>query len=69
MTYIQIVNAVLKRLRENSVDTVEFDEYSSLIGAFVNDAKSQIESAHSWSALRSTISINTFSVTSEYSVT
>jgi hypothetical protein len=69
MTYLQIVNAVLKRLRENSVDTVEFDEYSSLIGAFVNDAKAQIENAHSWSALRSTISINTAPGTSEYSIT
>lgn len=69
MTYLQIVNAVLKRLRENQVDTVEFDEYSSLVGALVNDAKSQIEGSHSWSSLRSTKSINTAQGTSEYSVT
>ena len=69
MTYLQIVNAVLKRLREDAVDTVEFDDYSSLIGAFVNDAKSQIENSHSWSALRSTKLINTTPGTSEYSVT
>tara|TARA_R110000868_G_scaffold207972_8_gene457127 strand:- start:5 stop:652 length:648 start_codon:yes stop_codon:yes gene_type:complete len=69
MTYLQIVNAVLKRLRENQVDTVDFDEYSALVGAFVNDAKSQIEDSHTWSALRSTILINTVSGTSEYSIT
>lgn len=69
MTYLQIVNAVLKRLRENQVDTVDFDEYSSLVGALVNDAKSQIEGSHSWSALRSTKLISTVSGTSEYSVT
>lgn len=69
MTYLQIVNSVLKRLREDAVDTVEFNDYSSLIGAFVNDAKSQIEKSHSWSALRSTKLINTTSGISEYSVT
>lgn len=69
MTYLQIVNSVLTRLRENQVDTVNFDEYSSLIGAFVNDAKAQIENSHSWSSLRSTKLLNTVSATSEYSVT
>jgi hypothetical protein len=69
MTYLQIVNSVLKRLRENSVDTVEFTEYSTLLGAFVNDAKAQIENSHSWSALRSTKLLNTVAGTSEYSVT
>jgi len=69
MTYLQIVNAVLKRLRENQVDTVDFDEYSSLVGALVNDAKSQIEGSHSWSSLRSTKEINTVDGTSEYSIT
>jgi hypothetical protein len=69
MTYLQIVNSVLKRLRENSVDTVEFTEYSTLLGAFVNDAKAQIENSHSWSALRSTKTLNTVAGTSEYSVT
>ncbi len=69
MTYLEIVNQVLKRLRVDAVDTVDFDDYSSLVGAFVNDAKSQIENSHSWSALRSTKLINTTQGTSEYSVT
>lgn len=69
MTYLQIVNAVLKRMRENSVTTVSETDYSSLIGALVNDAKSQIEGSHSWSALRSTVTLSTVNGTSEYSVT
>jgi hypothetical protein len=39
------------------------------LGAFVNDAKAQIENSHSWSALRSTKTLNTVAGTSEYSVT
>ena len=39
MTYLQLVNSVLRRLRENEVDTVAETSYSALIGDFVNDAK------------------------------
>ena len=39
MTYLQLVNSVLRRLRENEVDTVPETSYSVLIGDFVNDAK------------------------------
>lgn len=69
MTYLEIINGVLKRLREESVDTANATDYSSLIGAFVNDAKRQVEQSHQWSALRTTVSINTSNGTNEYSVT
>ena len=69
MTYLQLINGVLKRLRENQVDTADANEYSTLIGALVNDAKSQIESSHAWSALRTTITFSTVDGTSEYSLT
>jgi hypothetical protein len=39
MTYVQLVNSVLRRLRENEVTTVQSDNYSKLIGDLVNDAK------------------------------
>ena len=39
MTYLQLVNSVLRRLRENEVDSVNQNNYSKLIGEFVNDAK------------------------------
>lgn len=69
MTYLNLVNNVLRRLRENEVSTVSFDTYSKLIGDIVNDAKDLVESAWDWSALRTTLAINTVADTSNYSLT
>lgn len=54
MTYLNLVNGVLRRLREDEVPTVQNDAYSKLIGDLVNDAKEMVESAWDWSALRTT---------------
>jgi hypothetical protein len=59
MTYLQLVNKVLTRLRENTVDTVNQTTYSALIGEFVNDAKRLVEDAWDWSALRTTLTVTT----------
>jgi hypothetical protein len=59
MTYLQLVNSVLRRLREDEVDTVGQNSYSRLIGEFVNDAKRTVEDAWAWSALRSTLTVTT----------
>ena len=59
MTYLQIVNAVLRRLREREVSSVQATAYSKLIGDFINESKSQVEAAWDWSALRSTLTLNT----------
>lgn len=59
MTYLEIVNKVLKRLRESQVTTVGETEYSALIGEFVNDVKREVEDAWDWSALRSTLTVTT----------
>jgi len=69
MTYLQLVNSVLRRLRENEVDTVAETSYSALIGDFVNDAKQIVEDAHSWSALRTAIEFDTVNGTSTYALT
>lgn len=68
MTYLEAVNNVLTRLRETTVATVNENSYSKLIGAFINDAKTQVENAYLWNALQSDIVINTASGTSDYSV-
>jgi hypothetical protein len=43
MTYLELVNAVLRRLRESEVDTVQgvgnTNSYPRLIGDFINEAK------------------------------
>ena len=41
MTYLQLVNAVMRRLREEEITTVDESDYAKLIGDFVNDAKLQ----------------------------
>jgi hypothetical protein len=69
MTYLELVNDVLVRLREPTVTTVALNSYSTLIGKFVNDAKRQIEDAFSWNALGTTITVTTAASTSSYSLT
>ena len=54
MTYLNLVNNVLRRLREDTVTTVTNNTYSTMVGDFVNDAKEIVESAWDWSALRTT---------------
>ena len=69
MTYLELVNDVLVRLRESTVSTVGETTYSSLIGKFVNDAKRQIEDAYTWNVLNQTITVTTSSGTSSYALT
>ena len=69
MTYLQLVNDVLIRLRETQVSTVTETSYSTLIGKFVNDAKRQIEDAYAWNVLGTTITLSTTAGTYSYSLT
>ena len=63
MTYLDLVNSVLRRLRESEVDSVQgvgnTNSYARLIGDFVNDAKNEVENSWDWSALRSTLTLTT----------
>jgi hypothetical protein len=59
MNYIQLVNSVLRRLRETEVSSVADNAYSKLIGEFVNDAKRQVEDAYPWNALSDTLTAST----------
>ena len=69
MTYLELVNDVLVRLREPTVSTVIQTAYSTLIGKFVNDAKRQIEDAFAWNVLGQTITVTTASSTASYALT
>lgn len=69
MTYLELVNDVLTRLRETTVSTVSETTYSALIGKFVNDAKRQIEDAYTWNCLAQTVTVTTTSGTHSYSLT
>jgi len=69
MTYLELINDVLVRLRETTVSTANETTYSSLIGKFVNDAKRQIEDAYAWNVLGTTLTFNTTAGTYIYSMT
>lgn len=69
MTYLELVNNVLRRLREDTVSTVTETAYTTIVGDIVNDAKRQVEDSWDWSALRETINVSTSSGTQEYSLT
>lgn len=68
-TYLQLVNNVLVRLRENEVSSVSDTPYSSLIGVLVNDAKREVENATMWQALNQTIVVTTAAGVRNYSIT
>ena len=69
MTYLELVNSALTRLRENSVSTVSQTTYSAMVGAFINDAKRQIEQAWDWNANRQILTISTVADTSTVTLT
>jgi len=69
MTYLELVNNVLRRMREDSVSSVQNNTYSKMVGDFVNDAKTMVENSWDWSALRTTLSITTVAGTFNYAMT
>lgn len=67
-TYLQLVNDVLERLRENTVTAVTDTAYSKLIGKWVNDAKRMAEDLWDWQALSTAKTINIVASTQDYVV-
>ena len=68
MTYLEVVNNVLRRMREDEVSDVDDTVYSKMVGDYVNDAKTLIEGAWDWSYLRSDILIPTVAGVSSYEI-
>ena len=68
MTYRQIINSVLRRLREDSIvtdwagdliDATGPSDYQVLIGDFVNEVKREVEDAWDWTSLRNLVTVAT----------
>jgi len=66
MNYLDMINSVLRRLREGTVSSIYQNEFSSVVAEFVNDAKREVEDAHDWSALRTDLTIVTNAGTNSY---
>jgi len=61
MNYLAAINSVLVRLRERTVESINENEYSSLIGTLINDSIQEVEQAWDWSALRQSLTVTTTS--------
>jgi len=64
--FLEIVNDVLRRLREDEVVSTNSTDYSKLIGGFVNDAAQEVSDAHDWSTQYLNLDITTVSGTQKY---
>jgi len=69
MTYLNLINNVLRRLREEETTSVTSTTYIKMVGDFVNDAKTLVGQAADWSALRETLTISTTASDNTYSLT
>jgi hypothetical protein len=77
MTYRELINEVLIRLREETIatdwsgninDSTTVTDYQKVIGSMVNDAKRSIESYHDWLVLRETVDVSTVAGTKNYNL-
>jgi hypothetical protein len=59
MNYKNLVNAVLRRLRETECNSVQDTAYTKLIGDFVNETKREVEDAWNWRQLATYVDITT----------
>lgn len=57
--YLQLVNSVLRRLREPEASSVNDSDYVRLIATYINDSKRQVEDAYNWNSLSETLSATT----------
>ena len=69
MTYLELINNVLRRLREDEAVSVSDTDYTRMVGDFVNDAKRIVEDSYQWEALRQEYVFNTVAGNGQYDLT
>ena len=77
MTYRELINQVLIRLREDTIatdwsgsinDSTTVSDYQKVIGSLINDSKKFVEIYHDWLVLRETVNISTVAGTKNYNL-
>jgi len=79
MTFRELINEVLIRLREDTIvtdwtdaeninDSSTVTDYQKVIGSLINDSKRNVESYHDWLALRATVDLTTVAGTKNYNL-
>ena len=69
MTYLEIVNEVLRRLREDTVSTATESTYSKMIGSFVKQAYIDCANAYEWPQLDETQNASISASDSSFTIT
>lgn len=69
MTYLELINDVLVRLRENETTSIDQSAYVKLIGRYINDGKRAVEDSYNWNALSATYTVNTTADVFNYTLT
>jgi hypothetical protein len=69
MTFLEIVNKILIRLRETEVNSINQTPYSKLIAELVNVTKREVEDAWGWSHLRTSVIVPTTTSIYSYELT
>ena len=65
-TQLTIVNNVLKRLREDEVDSVTDSDYAVLLAMWVNDGVKALTDQNDWESLRHVIEVDTVADQAQY---
>lgn len=77
MTFRELINEVLIRLREDTIatdwsgninDSSTVTDYHKVIGSLINDSKRNIETYHDWLVLRETVGVTTADGTRNYNL-
>jgi hypothetical protein len=77
MTFRELINEVLIRLREETIatdwsgninDSTAVTDYQKVVASLINDSKRNIETYHDWLILRETVDIATVSGTRSYNL-
>ena len=68
-TYLELVNQVLVAMRESEVSDVTQNNYTKMVGKFINDAKQQCEDANNWEANLESITLGTIAGIANISLT
>lgn len=68
MIYLDLLNSILRRMREDEVGAITQTTYSKMVGDFINDAYGLVMNTWNWSSLRQKVTINTVDGVSEYAL-
>ncbi len=69
MTYLELVNNVLRRMREDTVSTIYENQQSTVVADLINDAKRQVEESHDWTVLGTDYTFSTAAADKNYVLT